>query len=603
MLYYCQRGDVEKASHILETMRTKNLPLNAAVLDALVLGNVRQGNMEGVDSVLKAMSSAGLNPTSHTYAIIMGGYAKKGDIENVQKILEDTANKEIYFSDKVSSYSNIQAYTLYAMQIYNKFVIFMFIMFQDLMEVIEELADGGHGEHVSVMLTQMQRSPGYNQEAINLIYKLINKAHYDIAIQILESMTKSTFVTENSMIPSFQGSFFIKHLFKTNTANDVVVSICEKLQCNNIAPKAVQIAANIAIQKGDFDLSIILFKTLKKMKEPIRLHYFWPLLVSCDVKITLEILRCMVDEFDLNPNLETVKDYVLPKMKSDDPLKWIELLRDNGISSMIAVRSVLHNLLQENRFLEASQVVSTYGSKTDLKFLSQNLVNAFINKPDVDSLMNILNITCSEEITAKSNQNENADIIKEIKLEQRDVLGNILAFLMQKNSTVINEKIPMILEGYLSNNLGISNESVENIKSKCGNISNEINELLIKLSNNDLNPEGYSNVTVPPVRRSPQQLENLINSIESKGENPIRLRKQLLMAYCRIKDADNVEKFMSTCEENKFVLTSGTLSVIFDMYTQLGNIEKASGLIEKIRSTEPDFVIDDLKVLFYFLNI
>lgn len=102
MLYYCQKGDVEKASHVLETMRAKNLPLNAAVLDALVLGHIRQGNMEGVDSVLKAMSSAGLNPTSHTYAIMMGGHARKGDIKNVKRILEETTNQEIYFSDKVN---------------------------------------------------------------------------------------------------------------------------------------------------------------------------------------------------------------------------------------------------------------------------------------------------------------------------------------------------------------------------------------------------------------------------------------------------------------------------------------------------------------------
>lgn len=470
------------------------------------------------------------------------------------------------------------------------------------MDVVEELADGGHGEHVSFILSQMQRSAGYNQEAINLIYKLINKTHYDIAIQVLESMIKSAFVSENST-PNFQASFFMKQLIKTNTPIDLVVSLTKKLQTSNVSPKAVQIATNVAVQQGNFELSMALFNALKEMKEPVRLHYFWPLFVTCNENKTLEILRCMVDDFDLNVNVETMRDYILPKMKRNNPLKLIESLRENGASSISTVRSVLHSLLQDNRIIEASEAVSTYGSKTDLKSLWLNLARAFSNKQDVNSLMNILKIACSEEIAVKTNQNENADeIIKEIKSEQKDALGNLLAFLMQ-DPKITNETITSILEGYLSNNLAISNESLEKIQFKCKTISNENNELLNKLSNNDLNPEGYNKVNSPPTRRSPQQLENLINTIESKGENANRLRRQLLQTYCRLRDVENAERIMNECEEKKFVMTAGTLAVIFEMYSNVGNSAKATEFLEKIRSTEPDFIVDSLKVIFLFFNI
>lgn len=97
----CQNGDVEKASHLLETMRAKSFPLNDTVLDALVLGHARQGNMEGAKSVIQAMAAAGLNPTARTYTLLAGGYAKSGDLEGVIKILAESSLKEIHISDKV----------------------------------------------------------------------------------------------------------------------------------------------------------------------------------------------------------------------------------------------------------------------------------------------------------------------------------------------------------------------------------------------------------------------------------------------------------------------------------------------------------------------
>lgn len=102
MWHYCQNGDIDGASLILEKMREKNFPLTEAVLDALVLGHVRQNNLEGARSVLTAMGTAGITPTSRTYSILISGSARVGDIATVKKMISECESNEIFFSDRVN---------------------------------------------------------------------------------------------------------------------------------------------------------------------------------------------------------------------------------------------------------------------------------------------------------------------------------------------------------------------------------------------------------------------------------------------------------------------------------------------------------------------
>lgn len=102
MWRYCQRGDVEGASQILELMKEQQMPLNSVVLDALVLGHVKQGDIDGAKSVLSAMSAAGILPSARTYTLLIRGLVSQNQMDEIKNLIEECKTKEMHLSDKVN---------------------------------------------------------------------------------------------------------------------------------------------------------------------------------------------------------------------------------------------------------------------------------------------------------------------------------------------------------------------------------------------------------------------------------------------------------------------------------------------------------------------
>lgn len=103
MWRYCQEGDVEGATKVLEKMRELNMPVSEPVLNALVMGHAFHGDTDGAKAVLETMAGAGLQPSNRTYALLACGYAKQGDIANVENIISTAKDKEMMLADKVCS--------------------------------------------------------------------------------------------------------------------------------------------------------------------------------------------------------------------------------------------------------------------------------------------------------------------------------------------------------------------------------------------------------------------------------------------------------------------------------------------------------------------
>lgn len=106
MWRYCQEGDVEGATKVLEKMRELNMPVSEPVLNALVMGHAFHGDTEGAKAVLETMAGAGLQPTNRTYTLLACGYAKQGDIEGVESVIKTANDKDAYMTDKVSEILN-----------------------------------------------------------------------------------------------------------------------------------------------------------------------------------------------------------------------------------------------------------------------------------------------------------------------------------------------------------------------------------------------------------------------------------------------------------------------------------------------------------------
>lgn len=102
MWRYCQDGDVEGATKVLEKMRELNFPVSEPVLNALVMGHAFHGDTDGAKAVLETMAGAGLTPTNRTYTLLACGYAKSGDIDAVKEVIKSATDKDAYITDKVN---------------------------------------------------------------------------------------------------------------------------------------------------------------------------------------------------------------------------------------------------------------------------------------------------------------------------------------------------------------------------------------------------------------------------------------------------------------------------------------------------------------------
>lgn len=101
MWRYCQEGDVEGATKVLEKMRELSMPVSEPVLNALVMGHAYHGDTDGAKAVLQTMAGAGLEPSNRTYTLLACGYAKKGDIDGIQATIKTANEKEALLTDRV----------------------------------------------------------------------------------------------------------------------------------------------------------------------------------------------------------------------------------------------------------------------------------------------------------------------------------------------------------------------------------------------------------------------------------------------------------------------------------------------------------------------
>lgn len=580
MWRHCQRGDVEGASRVLERMRAQELPLSEAVLDALVLGHSRLGDMEGARSVLGVMASAGLSPGPRTYALLMGGSAARGDVDQVRAIIQECKDKEIYLSDK------------------------------DLLEVVEECALGGHEEHMDYLLGQMQRSAGYNQEAINLILRLTARRREQAAFKVLRTLTHSANPVQDST-PTYQGAFFIRQLVKSGCPPETLISMCKQLQEENFSPMALLIATDAALQFKKSDTAIALLRSLQAAGHPIRQHFFWPLMTSGkskkDQKV-LDVVKMMMDDFKIGVSAETLRDYVIRNLKTTDPYLVMELLRGVGVSIFLAGKTIVHSLLLKNKLKDAADFASKYGTKINLNICSKPLIDSLIESGDIESFVKLVHLSNLDTAPLRRNQSNatedgeqgednSAPETENVLEEHRFRTGKLINRLVGLSPSQVFPLLPELLDSLHSQGLGITAVWAQRIQEKLGeSLTPEISQALARLTSEDLLPLPLDTPNIPNVRRSAERLEIMVAESNAQGDSNFSLKKQLLLAYIRNKQEDKVSEYLQTLEAENFVLSSGALAQVIEFYAMTENVEKTEKYLQQIIQTDPEFVLDDVKV-------
>ncbi|XP_050668618.1 leucine-rich PPR motif-containing protein, mitochondrial [Leptidea sinapis] len=561
MWRYCQEGDVDGATKVLEKMRELNMPVSEQVLNALVMGHAFHGDTEGAKAVLETMAGAGLKPSNQTFALLACGYAKHGDIAGIENVIAMAEDKDSYLTDK------------------------------DLLDVIEHLANGGHKDKVEQILSHLRKGAGFNQDICNLILRLLNKGHDDTAKLMLSIMSKSNNV-EDTM---FKGAFYVKQLVKLNRPTNLVIASCRELQDEGLIPKALYIAAEVALQQGRVELARTLLRELKKDGMEMRQHYYWPILAQKgkegDEEGLIQTIREMCDE-NLIPSGEALRDYILPYLiEKDTPQNVIVKLQIANVPVAHCARNLITELLYMGNISQAAQIALQYRPRGGFSLISGSLVNALNKTKDIESfvkIVHVLSVSPPLQTDEDSPESSTGDISNDV--------GPII------KSAIKNLKTPelceTLLEAILSRGIKISERSAEEIEQYLGNnMTTNISQLLLKLTSPDLECVPIENSKLNNVNRKlkSKDLEQIIKKTIEKGGNITRLQKQLLVAYI---DENNVEKLESYIEElrkSNFDITTSTQLKIFECYAENDNIEKADEELKNIISKDPEFVLSRYK--------
>nr|CAI5864449.1 unnamed protein product [Callosobruchus analis] len=568
---YCQDGDIEGATKILEYMREKQMSVNENVFNALIVGHSNSGDMESAQGILNVMTQAGLEPSADTYTTLLCGYATKGDIDKIMSIIDECEAKEIFLLDK------------------------------DFLDIVYNLATYGHTQHVPTVLTKVRKAVGYSQDAINVILRLINKGQEDAAFMVLKSLPRIT-RDDGGVMPS--GLFFVKQLVKANRPIEKIIQMCDQLEKEQLYEKALTLAAENSLQLGNDKLAYPLLEKLRDKGLEIRQHYFWPLIVSKANDPTgagiIEVLQKM-QEFNLNPSGDTIRDYVIPNLKGKSS-ELIAKLREGNISVGSSACSLVIHLLQKDEIAEAAAIASSVEAYYHPELVKRPLTNAFYKTKDIKSYMSLLRTfyeTADRKNFLQQGQEDEEPVVTSV--DKASLVGSYILDLTTNRRFL--EVIEPVLEELVNQGLSISNTTAEKIQEKLGEkMTDSISNLLGKLTSGELTPVPLDRKKVsyvPSHQMNIPQLERLVQNLTSKGQDVKGLKRQLLTLYYRAKDLNKSEQLLEELRQSPdFVFTKGMYAQLLDLYAYHDKLEKALEYYELLKKEEGDkFALDALKIV------
>lgn len=582
---YCQQGDIDGATQILEFMREKQLPVNENVFNALVMGHSNADDLESAVGILGVMTQAGLEPSADTYTTLLCGYARKGDIESINKYIEQCEQKEVYLLDK------------------------------DFLEVAYALAVNGHDDKIDNVLDKMKKAFGYNQDAVNVILRLINRGQEPAAMKILKTMPRGTRMSGEL---TDAGNFLIKQLIKANRPVEQVLSICNELEESRMNSRPILIAVEAALSCGNSKIAPALLKEMRAKDLEVRQHFFWPVICSAkSEQEVLDIMLMMQNDFQMTPNNQTIRDYIIPKLATNDYDRIIQSLRNAGISIATAASTTAFHALSSKNIAKAAEIVGSYDAYLSPGLFKKPLLFALAYTKDYDSYIKILrqihdNISRSRVINAKAEVEEEEEVEavegaavatgRTLKQLQEDVLGDLIIDAASFFKVDRVEILQQILQRLVDQGLSISSIKAERIQERVGEEMNaELSTLLGRLTSGELEPIAVEKLRAPRsaggTSMNAESLDRLITRLEEKGENTKGLKRQMLVAAIRARDIEKSEEIVERLKAEGYTLTSGVYAQLIELYASADKLEQALALHKKIRETDPGFALDEIKTI------
>uniref|UniRef100_A0A1B6EW94 PROP1-like PPR domain-containing protein n=1 Tax=Cuerna arida TaxID=1464854 RepID=A0A1B6EW94_9HEMI len=560
----------------LEYMKEKQLPVSEGVFNALILGHSLADDMESAEGMLTVMKQANLEPSNETYTTLLCGYARRGDEAAIDRLITDCKVKDVLLSDR------------------------------DYLEMVYTAAINDHDDLVDKILKNIRNMTGYNQDAANVLLRLVTKGKDEAAYKVFLTMQPPI---RSDQTPNMSGHVIIKQLVKTNRPVEQILSVCERLERDGHTKYGLWLAVETSFHHGNIDLTLDLLRVLKQKGEPIRNHYFWPSMVTAGKTgkhdSVVNIMQVMVNEFDLTLSFETLKDYCMPYVESQSPQQALKAMVEAGARLGLAVSALIAHLVSQNRLKEAVDI-ALLNPRLQLKsaYLSRLLVESLQQGEDVKLAVTLVHVLASGGTAGAAGEGEREEDDEAVVTEEipSRFLINVASYRQSRS------RIAAVLKEMVNHGLGISNSCAELVESRLtGNqLTTEISELLAKLSAGDLTPTELKRTAksfgLNTFRaQDAAYLIRIREKMKANNESQDRIlgiTRSLFNLYCDQGDLENALKTQQEwVEEYKQELKVGWLAQLLDLYCVKEDFEGAKNCVENIKKSNETFELDASKIL------
>lgn len=556
----CVNGDMEEAIAVIQCMKIKEIPVSQAAFNSLILGYARAGDMQSSLTVLETMRAAKLEPSTCTYSVLLQSFGEVGDFKQMKSLYENEVSKQFNLSHS------------------------------QVMEICSGLAISNHHLFIPKFLKLFPEdykslSPTVRNTLSTLIYSRKEEGALTLLMCIsLPEMRINK--TEHNC------TFFVQELCKANAEPSCIIRLCNILEEKEIFPRALYEAADTSMVLGKTDLTSQIFSAMQQSGETLRPHYFWPILKQrALLNGETGVLKTLKEMQNLNVNVDfqTLMDYILPVISSEDCMTTVEKLRKYNIATHDSITPIAACLVNSRKIRSFLNLCKQYPQHIEMEKLLQPLVEFYISKKNVGVIVNVLQPFC------KSTEN--------------DLAGQfILELLTVKKSRIKTADVFKLLKEFLRSEIYISNFSSEIIIQhwKNGHSNAEIPEnyveLLDAITKSDLRispPELFADHISHPRDMNLEELECHLIELKSKNMNPRGVLRRLLQLHCQRGNTKRVLEIKEELEESGFVLSPGMLSNLFSMYVLGGDSEAARKCLANISNADPNFVVDEFKIIDY----
>ncbi|XP_076643181.1 bicoid stability factor [Halictus rubicundus] len=343
--YFCRKGKIKCTNPLLNELSNQNITMTEDMYNSLIWGYYQNGEIETALEIFNTRIQSSTQK-NETYSVYMCINAEENKFQNIKEALQTCHLRNIRLSN------------------------------EDILNVVYRLTVNNYTKHIDEIILYLQNITPLSSDEIHIILKLMYINRIDIVQKILLYF-KDQYISK----------LFIQNLVYHNTDVYTIIDMCNFLDNNDLCKNSVNWALYYSYFRND-DLCFPLLKIYKR-NHTIKPHFFWPMLVRkanvYDVKGLFNILKIMINDFNISPCVRTLRDYILPYLFGNCQ-EARKLLITYGIDKIIVDNAFVMMYIKELKTQNAAYYAKVFPGPYLHKYIATEVKNAFVKSDDTENL-------------------------------------------------------------------------------------------------------------------------------------------------------------------------------------------------------------------------